>query len=269
MKKGKPIVLNGVGLAYLTRIVDGKPETVRCGTLQDMKISFTASDSDVYGGDSPMPIYTISKDQTITVSATEATFSLEYLALTNGATMTNGGELFFSQPATLIATGNTFTVPGNRTTILPETVIVTVSDDADGLTNVKSLVYTSGATPATGKFNITKSGVMTFADGDVAGKYVTVDGIYTDTDSRKAEITTSSFPQFIEIRHISNPVDMGDGVKVRYHTHIFRARSTGKFDIDHKRQEAHAVDLEFKVLYDPQRSDTKVMTITEEEIKEG
>ena len=81
-KNGKPIVLNGVGSLVLKQVSDGKVEVIKCGTLQDLKLSFSASDDKVYGGDSPTPIYILSKDQSLTVSATEATFSLEYLAVT-------------------------------------------------------------------------------------------------------------------------------------------------------------------------------------------
>ena len=54
--KGKKFVLNGVGEAVMTRVVDGKYETITLGTLQDMKLSFSASEEDVFGGDSPVPI---------------------------------------------------------------------------------------------------------------------------------------------------------------------------------------------------------------------
>ena len=262
-KNGKPIVLNGVGSLVLKQVSDGKVEVIKCGTLQDLKLSFSASDDKVYGGDSPTPIYILSKDQSLTISATEATFSLEYLAVTNGAKMSNGGSLFFDVPATLIASGNTFTVPGNLTTIDPTSVIATVSDDADGVVNVKALSYTTKATPSTGQFNITTAGVMTFAGGDVAGKYISLSGVYTDEDSRKATITTASVPQFVEIRHVSNPVDMGDGKKVVIHTRIFRARATGKFEIDHKRQEAYAPNMEFEALYDTQRKDGRIAEISQ------
>ena len=39
-KNGKPIVLNGVGSLVLKQVRDGKVEVIKCGTLQDLKLSF-------------------------------------------------------------------------------------------------------------------------------------------------------------------------------------------------------------------------------------
>lgn len=260
----KPIVLNGVGEAYTKRITDGKVELIKMGTLQDLKLSFSASDEKVYGGDALVPIYIITKEQSVNVSATEATFNLEYLKVTNGAKQTTG-QYIFNVPGTLIASGTEFTVPGSLTTIVPESVIVTISDDARGLVNAKTLLY-KASSPSAGQFTITKAGVVTLGES-VTDKYISVNGVYEDENGYALQLDVNSNPQFVEIRHKSHPVDMGDGKKVIIHTIIPMARATGKLDIDHKRQEAHAPQLEFEVMYDTSRTDDRIMTISQEVIE--
>ena len=88
--------------------------------------------------------------------------------------------------------------------------------------------------------------------------------MYTSTDARTATVTTASVPQYVELRHVSHPVEMGDGTQVRIHTVIYKARATGKLDIDHKRQAAHAPQLEFSVVYDTTRTDGAIMQMAQE-----
>lgn len=261
-KNGKKIVLNGVGTAYLSSIVGGKPTYTKCGTLQNLKISINASDEKVYGGDALTPIYIITKDTSVNISATEAVFDLEYLQLTSGATMDNKGNLMFSVEPTLISSGTSFTVPGSLTTIDPTSVICMLSDDAEGLVNVENLKYNADA-PSSGEFKIEANGTVTLGKS-VTKKYITLNGFYASEGSRKASIGTASVPGFVEIRHVSMPVDMGDGKKVRLHTRIYKARSTGKMEIDHKRQSASTPELEFEVMYDSNRSDDRIMEISQE-----
>ena len=263
ISNGKSYVLNGVGTAYINITENGLTRSVPCGTLQKMQLSFSGSLEKIYGSDSLQPIYLIDQNQEVKVSFTEARFNLDWMAVTNGAKMDNIGEIIFNVAPTLIATGTAFTVPGSLTTIVPADTIVTLSDDAAGLQNLTVLSYDSSATPGTGKFNITAAGVITLGES-VTNKYISVNGIYTDAISRAATVTTTSLPGFVSIRHISHPVDMGDGVKVTMHTQIFRAKATGKLDIDHERQKAMAPQLEFEVFYDTTRTDGKIVKISQQ-----
>jgi len=263
ISNGKPIVLNGVGTAYMNITEDGLTKSVPCGTLQKMQLSFSGSLDKIYGSDALQPIYLIDKDQEVKVTFTEARFNLDWMSVVNGATMSNTGEIIFNVAPALIASGTAFTVPGSLTTITPAQTIVTLSDDANGLQGISALTYTSSETPTTGQFTITAAGVITLGTS-VTNKYISVNGIYTDAVSRTATVTTTSIPGFLTIRHVSHPVDMGDGVKVTMHTQIFRAKATGKLDIDHERQKALAPSLEFEVFYDTTRTDGKVVSISQQ-----
>ncbi len=260
---GKPIVVNGVGTAYMNVTENGLTKSIPCGTLQKMQLSFSGSLEKVYGSDALQPIYLIDKEQDVKVSFTEARFNLDWMAVTNGATMSNDGEIIFNVAPTLIASGTAFTVPGSLTTIVPAQTIVTLSDDANGLQNITALTFTTSATPEDGQFGITAAGVITLG-ASVTNKYISVNGIYTDAISRTATLTTASLPGFVTIRHTSHPVDMGDGTKVTLHTQIFRAKATGKLDIDHERQKAMAPALEFEVFYDTTRTDGNVVKISQQ-----
>lgn len=259
MAQSKPFVLNGVGKAYVASTVNGKSQLVPLGTLQDIKISFSGSTDKVYGGDGLAPIYIINKDQDVTVTASEARFSLEHLNLVRGAAMADTGALVFDSDAQLV-TGTSFTVPGKLTTIVPEQTSAIVSDDDKGETNAKTLVYTAG-TPKAGQFTITAAGEVTLGEA-LTDKYLSVSGVYTG-DGTSAAITTASLPSFVTIRHKSMPIEMDDGTKVVIHTIIYKARSTGKLDVDFKRQAAATSDLEFEV-FDSGRKDGVVVQMTQE-----
>nr|DAJ57423.1 MAG TPA: hypothetical protein [Caudoviricetes sp.] len=259
---GKNFVLNGVGEAWAKRVVNGKVEAYKLGTLQTMKLSFSSSDEKVYGSDALPPIYILNKESNVQASFTEARFNLDYLGVTAGADVDNNGTLIFSVKPTLIASGTAFTVP-SVTNVIPEDTIVVLANDNQMEDERETLKYTKSTTPSAGEFTIDASGVITLGTS-VTNKFIEVSGLRTDTTSRKATMKATSVPQFVEIRHVSNPVDMGDGKKVILHTHIFRARATGKMDIDHERQKASAPQLEFEVMYDTTRTDGKILEITQE-----
>jgi hypothetical protein len=259
MAQSKPFVLNGVGKAYVASTINGVSQLVPFGTLQDIKISFSGSTDKVYGGDGLSPIYIINKDQDVTVTASEARFSLEHLNLVRGAKMSDTGSLVFDTDAQLVS-GTTLTISGNLTTVIPEQTSVIVSDDDKGETNAKTLVYVAG-TPKAGQFTVTTAGKVTFGD-TLNNKYVSVSGLYTGNGT-SAAITTASLPSFVTIRHKSMPIEMDDGTKVVIHTIIYKARSTGKLDVDFKRQAASTSDLEFEV-FDSGRKDGVVVQMTQE-----
>jgi len=248
-----PICLNGVGTAYLNVVNNGVTQTVPLGTLQDMTLEFSGSLEKIYGSDSPYPVYIIDKDQECKVSFTEARFSLDWLSFVKGATMSNNGTLISNTPATLIATGTAFTVPGSLTTLIPTSAVVIISDDALGLVNPTPLKYKATAPSAT-EFTMTAAGVITLG-ASVTNKYISVNALYTDTVSRAATVTNAGVPGFVSIRHISKAIDMGDGVKNTIHTVIHRAKSDGKLTLNHKRQSADAQKLDFEVFYDTTRTD--------------
>lgn len=258
---GKNFVLNGVGTAWAKRVVNGKEESYKLGTLQTMKLSFSSSDEKVYGSDALPPIFILNKESSVSASFTEARFNLDYLGVTNGAEIDNNGTLVFTVEPTLIVSGTSFTVP-NVSNVIPEDTIVNIAADPQMEVEKETLKYTAG-TPSAGEFTIDASGAITLGAA-AANKYIEVSGLRTDTTSRRATMKSNSVPQFVEIRHVSNPVDMGDGKKIILHTRIFRARATGKLDIDHERQKASAPQLEFEVMYDTNRTDGKILEITQE-----
>lgn len=258
---GKNFVLNGVGTAWAKRIVNGKTESYKLGTLQNMKLSFSSSDEKVYGSDALPPIFILNKESSVSATFTEARFNLDYLGVTNGAEIDNKGTLLFDVEPTLITSGTTFNVP-NVSSVIPEDTIVNLASDAQMENERVTLRYVKGV-PSTGEFTITATGQITLGES-VTDKFIEVSGLYTDTKSRRATMKSTSVPQFVEIRHKSNPVDMGDGKKIILHTRIFRARATGKMDIDHERQKASAPQLEFEVMYDTTRTDGKILEITQE-----
>lgn len=261
--KDKPIVLNGVGKAFINSVVNGKKRRVPLGTLQDMKLTFSGSSEKVYGGDTMSPIAIIDKDQDITAAFTEARFGLSYLNLVRGADLSDSGKCVFDVGPDLVASGTSYTVPGNLTDINPESVSVVISDDADGFDNVKVLNY-KATEPGDGEFTITTAGVVTLGAA-VTNKYISVSGLYTNAEASSAVITSASLPDYVEIHHKSMPMKQDDGSKVIFHTVIYKARSTGQLTVDFKRQAAATPELEFDVI-DPHRRDGAIITVTRETV---
>ena len=167
---GKNFVLNGVGEAWAKRVVNGKVEAYKLGTLQTMKLSFSSSDEKVYGSDALPPIYILNKESSVSASFTEARFNLDYLGVTTGAEIDNKGTLIFSVAPTLITSGTTFTVP-NVSNVIPEDTIVVLANDVNMEDERVTLKYVKSQLPSAGEFTITASGAITLGES-VTNKYI-------------------------------------------------------------------------------------------------
>ena len=246
----KPIVLAGVGTAFLN--VAGK--RIKLGTLQDMTVTFSGSLEKVYGGDGLIPIYIFDKEQSVKVDFTDAEFNLDWLAFVKGATMATGGQLIYDEEVTVATAAGQLT---KTSLIIPSSVIAV--DKATGI------AYTNigiTGTPTATQFTATAAGVLAF-NAAANTKVMQMNYLYTDTTSNMASITSASLPGYVEIRHTSKPVDMGDGYTNILHTVIYRAKSEGSLSIDHKRQSAATPKISFEV-FDAGRSDGAIMTMTEQ-----
>jgi hypothetical protein len=262
ISNGKPLIVNGTGTAYLQTVVNGMATSIPLGTLQSMNLAFKGAVEKVYGGDGLAAIYVFDKSMDITCSFEEARFSLDYLQFATGASMNNNGQLILPIAPTLIASGTSFTIPGGLTSIIPTSVIVSLSSDPNGLSNVTPLTYTAG-TPGAGQFSVTSAGLVTLGTA-VTNQYISGVALYSDNVSRTANITTASLPGYVSIYHRSKPINMGDGANVILNTVIYKAKADGQLQVDQKRAAASATKLGFEIFYDTTRADNSIMTISQQ-----
>lgn len=247
----KNFFVNGVGTGYLIA-KDGT--LLPLMDMQDMTIEINSTMEQVYGGDALFAIYTYIKEKSAQFTFTNASFSLDMLKISQGATINTGGEVFGDDNILVTAGAGTLTAASGV-----DVSSVVVVEDVTG--KVYSKVASS---PSTGQFTVTTGGVMGFATAD-NGKELKVSYIFTDATAETADILTTSVPGFVELRHKSQPIEQPDGSKVEIHTRVFKARSDGKINIDFKRGNAYAPKMSF-VSVDPQRNDKRFVSVVQRNV---
>lgn len=245
----KPFVLYGVGTMTM---VDNDNRIIKVGTLQDMAFEFSSSEEKIYGGDSMLPIFAFTKEKTATVNCTNAEFSLDWLKVSQGANLAQGGSLVGEETVTVAVGAASL----GKTGIDVTSVMAYVVDDDTVLTRV-------AATPTATQFTVDANGELDF-NVALNGKKVFVSYVYTAQNTAQvATITNASTPGFVSIRHVSKPVALKDGTTRRIHTVIYKAKADGKFQLDYKRNTAYSPKLAFEIL-DPQREDGTIISFTDE-----
>lgn len=240
----KSFFLNGVGNGYL---LGNDGSLLPLMEMQDMTIEISSTMEQIYGGDGLFALSSFVKEKSTSFTFTNATFSLDMLKVGQGATISQGGEVFGND--TIVVTKGTGSL--SVTANIDVASVVAVCDGVP-LSRVVS-------NPSQGEFSVTTGGVLTFADKE-EGKVVDVRYIYFDNNAETADILTTSVPGFVELHHKSSPLEQPDGTVIEVHTRIFKARSDGKIQIDFKRGTAFAPKMTFQSV-DPRREDKKFVSI--------
>jgi len=247
----KTYFINGVGSGYL---LGSDGSLLPLMEMQDMTIDISSTMEQIYGGDGLFALSTFVKEKSASFTFTNAAFSLDMLKVGQGATVSEGGEVFGRDEITIAGGSGSLTV----TSKVDVSSVIVVDEYGKPFSKVES-------NPAAGQFAVTTGGVLTFASQD-NGKIVNVRYIYTDKDAETASILTTSVPGFVELQHISAPLEQPDGEVIEVHTRVFKARSDGKIQIDFKRGAAFAPKMTFQSL-DPQRKDKGFVSIVIKKLK--
>lgn len=237
-------IIYGVGSSVLRDFVD-KTKIVALSKLKNVSVDTSASDEKLYGGDSPYPFATFPKDKAIKVSAENATFSMDLMNVTQGATISTGAVTM--------------------------TNMLTVNIPADGIINLteEPLVDTlvvSGYTEAGTVETVTtgqyfQDGVdpkkLTF-DTDDAGKEVDIVFDYTSGTGAKTlavmKETLSKPFTFIHRIPIYNDNNVIEGYG---QLTVYKCVANNSFNFNLQPQTAFAPKLDLEAL-DPKRPDGKL-----------
>lgn len=225
----------------------------RLARLGDMTIDLSFEADDVFGGESLYAFDTVEKDRVNGVSFTNNEFNLDILTGLGGATVTRGTSV----EVPVFDEGHT--VPAETTYTFTLTKGTNLVEDSDVLRYADTGVYLTRVDPASevaGKYSISTAGVCTFAAAD-ASKEILCDYRYTVTDGDSAPLLTTDLIPTVEIWHAHQFKDYS-GNTMKFITHIYRAKASGKVGIELKRTSASTHKLDFKIL-DPGRSDDRVI----------
>lgn len=247
------LVLHGVGEALLLD-TQGKVSST-LARLQSMTVEITAEMEDVYGGDSLFPFFNYIKSKSATFKFKDATMNMNVLAATQGSEVIEGGEVCATEDVEV----------DNNTAQLSATTGVDVNSVI--VMNGDVTLVRATDTPATGEYNVSETGLITFATDEFEdGAELRVSYVYTVETGTSVHIKTTDIPNFVELRHVSNPTELEDGRIVQAHIRVYKARCDGGFNLEQTRDGATAPEVTFKSV-DPKRADKRFVSVSIVEVK--
>lgn len=249
----KEMIIKGVGQI---RSVNTSGKSLLLGHLQDIKITFTTETENIYGGDGLLAIDTLLKNKMIEITATNAKFNLEALAMMFGGTVesllsTAGGY------ATVQAENKTVQTVDTSYEITPEySTSIYTTEPAWDITyrdTGKPLTLSADSSPAVGEFYWDGTDKkLIFALGDAGKELVLSYRRKVDVDILK--LFTNDSPLPCRLIHVSSPIKQKDGTLQRIETEIYSALAKGAMEINQARASASVSTASFEVV-DPERAD--------------
>lgn len=250
------LVLHGVGEALL---LDSKGKvSSQLARLQSMTVEITAEMEDVFGGDSLFPFFNYIKSKSATFKFKDATMNMNVLAATQGSEVTEGGDVMATEDVEVTANAAQLSVTKG---VDVDSVIVMNGDVTLKRVGAEDTV-------GTGEYKVTETGVLTFAEGEFEDEAVLrVSYVHTVEVGTSVHIKTTDIPNFVELRHVSNPTELEDGRIVQAHIRVYKARCDGGFNLEQTRDGATAPEVTFKSV-DPKRADKRFVSVSIVEVKQ-
>lgn len=240
-------ILYGVGKSVLRDFAD-PTQIVAMSNLKDVTVNFGGDEDEVTGGDSPYPITTFPKGKTITITATNALFSMKFMNVTQGASVATGVVSMTEFIEGVVPSNGLVDLDYAPTT---DSVVITGFEEVETSVGVVA-----------GKFFVDTVGKqIEFAVAD-AGK--DINGVYDRPSSATAETISImqdtiskpfSFTHRIPV-YDDNSQIVGQGQLV-----VFKAKAKGAFEFNLQPQTAYAPKIELSAL-DPRRTDGKLWDFT-------
>jgi hypothetical protein len=240
-------ILYGVGSSILRDFLDEK-KVVALSKLKDVTISGTANDEKVYGGDNPYALATFPKDKAITISATNATFSLNMLNVTQGAEMTTGVAVFTDVAGIMIPSNGQVTVDHE---IVGDPII-------EGFTKATDL-----ATIAKGQYFVdtTDATLIHFAAADAGVEVDIVFDWETSADAQTLSVGKDTLAKPFKFIHRIPVYDDNNRIVAQGQLVVYKAQAKNAFEFNLQAQTAFAPKIELEAL-DPKRMDKKLWDFT-------
>lgn len=229
-----------------------KVTMVRLLRATDAKLSLDFQSDNIFGGNSLFPFDTIDKDRTGQVSLTNSEFDAGIITATMGSAVTRGttAEIQVISEAATIPSSVAYTVDlVNKTTAITASISVRYA-----LTGLPLTQCTAGS-EAVGTYSVA-AGVLTFAVAD-KGLGILTDYKYTVADGDVVSVLSNTLIPVCEIVLVNTFKDEAGNDTTETIT-IYKAKASGKTDIDQSRGKAATHQLDFNIL-DPGRSDNKMI----------
>ena len=218
----------------------------------DVTISLDFPSEDLYGGNDLFPFFTVDKERTGKVTMSNAEFDAALLDAAMGSTVTRAGT------AEVLVVGEAKTIPSETTytvELTNKTNAVALSENVRYAATGLPFTRVAAGSEAAGKYSIA-SGVMTFAVAD-KGLGILIDYKYTVTDGDVVSVLSNTLIPVVEILMVNTMKDK-DGNTIKETITIYKAKASGKMDIQQVRGKGSEHALEFSLL-ESGRSDKKMI----------
>lgn len=235
-------IIYGIGEAVLTDLKDPN-KIIGFSKLQNLTIDMSAEADEVRGGDDPYPITEFPRTNNITITAQDALFDIDYMALSQGTKYENLPSVEMTEFLNIV-------IPADGIVELPEAPV----DDS-----VVIRGFEKAAAPEKGKFSVEGKKITFHADDANAS----INGIYKikRTGSVKSVAgLKGKFPKPFKFTHRVPIYNDENQIVQQMELTIFKCKSDSNFNFDLAQQQAYAPQVSLKAL-DPKRPDKKLWDI--------
>lgn len=235
-------IIYGIGEAVLTDLKDPN-KIIGFSKLQNLTIDMSAETDEVRGGDDPYPITEFPRTNNITITAQDALFDIDYMALSQGTKYEDKTSVEMTEFLNVV-------IPADGIVELPEapvkdSVVIKGFEKADQ--------------PAKGKFAV-QDKKLTFHKDNANDS---INGIYKVKRTGKVKSVAGlkgKFPKPFKFTHRVPIYNDENQIVQQMELTVFKCKSDSNFNFDLAQQQAYAPQVSLKAL-DPKRADKKLWDI--------
>lgn len=235
-------IIYGIGEAVLTDLKDPN-KIIGFSKLQNLTIDMSAETDEVRGGDDPYPITEFPRTNNITITAQDALFDIDYMALSQGTITEKKASVDMTEFLNVV-------IPADGVIELKEAPV-------DGSVVIKG--FEKADQPAKGKFTV-EGKKITFHKDNANDS---INGIYKVKRAGGAKSVAGlkgKFPKPFKFTHRIPIYNDENQIVQQMELTIFKCKSDSNFNFDLAQQQAYAPQVSLKAL-DPKRPDKKLWDI--------
>lgn len=235
-------IIYGIGEAVLTDLKDPN-KIIGFSKLQNLTIDMSAETDEVRGGDDPYPITEFPRTNNITITAQDALFDIDYMALSQGTKYEKKASVDMTEFLNVV-------IPADGIVELPEAPV-------EGSVVIKG--FEKADQPAKGKFAVEGKKITFHADN----ANDSINGIYKVKRTEGVKSVAGlkgKFPKPFKFTHRVPIYNDENQIVQQMELTIFKCKSDSNFNFDLAQQQAYAPQVSLKAL-DPKRADKKLWDI--------
>lgn len=235
-------IIYGIGEAVLTDLKDPN-KIIGFSKLQNLTIDMSSETDEVRGGDDPYPITEFPRTNNITITAQDALFDIDYMALSQGTKYESKASVDMTEFLNIV-------IPADGIVELPEAPV-------EGSVVIKG--FEKADQPAKGKFAV-EGKKITFHKDNANDS---INGIYKVKRTEGVKSVAGlkgKFPKPFKFTHRVPIYNDENQIVQQMELTIFKCKSDSNFNFDLAQQQAYAPQVSLKAL-DPKRPDKKLWDI--------